>query len=619
MSANEAIGLDKPFPRDVMEAYLSGLADERQDAQREQVKGVRDGAKALLSSPDFADILSMQQSNPLFRRLMDQNRRLFTAKAMDVNQTLKRQKVVALSTLDPNQPYQSPTLHLQRPHGLSFEQLRTISRESIFIDLIINTRIAQLQRFFSPSQKVYQPGFKITFDNDDNKTDADLKRARLLQTYLLHSGMETSPRKRRALKRDTMRDFIAKHLRDSLTLDAAPIELIPTVDGEDIHGWIAVDGATIFLTDPKQGLDEGYGSDVPELNELLKRVHRVDPEEVIAVRSVNGMVDAHFSHDNLLYPLRNPRTNELAFGYGDPEPERIIKIITGFLSGYNYNQRGLSDNSVPPGVMVLYGDFEEDDINFLQNDWLSQISGTNNRHRLPVIVTKDKQEGGVDFVSTGQPFSEVAFAKWITLNVALACGMYLIDPSEIAFDSYSDRSSSPLSGTDAEEKLSNSKDKGLRSLIDHLDGVFGELIQEIDAEARIEHTGLDLSKEEFLQIQEKASTWGEFREHYDYSNDDMDEELLDAPLNQAVSSVYSQGKQMEQQQEMMKQQAQMGQQPGQEGEDGQPQEQEQGDQGDFTDHEGVAWQQQQQEEPQQEQMAKSLQVSLFDLERHLYG
>ena len=542
-----------PIPKDVREAARRGPPDERLDAKAAEVAAVSDSARELIQKGYIHDLgLYAGRDNPLYQRVRRSLPRQKFAKAEpgDVYR-----EGVALAAVDPVSHGAGPTLHLQRPIGLDWLQLREVVRRSVLIELIINTRIAQMRRFTRPSRFEWQPGYRITFADPNRQVkDTDQARFHLLSQFLQNCGMTQKPSERRRFRRDDLKDFVAKHLRDSLSMDAAPIELVPTLDGR-LHGFVAVDAARVLLTDPTYGLfDTGY--ELPaELNELAG-LHIPDPADVFAVRVVDSQVTAQYTHDKLLYPIRNPDTDELRYGYGSPEPERILKIQTGFLDALNYNMRGLTDNSVPPGVMVLWGQFQDDDMQFMQEEWLSGMAGSSNRHRLPVLAVKDKQQGGVDFVSTGTPVSDVTYAKWITLTVALTAASYLIDPSEFSFESYSAGGASTLSGDDTEEKLASSKDKGLHSLVDFTFDTLNEVLQELDPEVQVEATGLTLSKKEALELDDKLGRWGETRAAYGRSNEGIPDELLEMPLNPTLTNVANGMLQAEKQAEQMAQQGQ---------------------------------------------------------------
>src|SRR3546814_12753323 len=67
------------------------------------------------------------------------------------------------------------------------------------------------------------------------------------------------------------------------------------------------------------------------------------------------------------------------------------------------------------------------------------------------------------------------FSKWMTFLASMICAIYGIAPDELNFESFS-ASKSALSGNDTEQKLAESKVKGLRPLLSHFENLFSDFI-----------------------------------------------------------------------------------------------------------------------------------------------
>ncbi len=454
-------------------------------------------------------------------------------------QKLQRMARVSLDLEDPN----ARTVWLVRPVGLDWPQLRSIVREDPVLKSVIWTRISQVQRFLRPSLQEWKPGYRIRFrDRHRKTTPEDRARISWLEQYVLNAGAEFDPRKRRALRRDNLWDWTSKHLQDSLTLDAAPVELIPTPSGRT-HGWVHVDGGMVYLVDPNYGatdreppsLHQRYGLDIP------------DPTEVVAILAHEGRVQAWYTHDDLLYRVRRPRSEALALGYGQPEPEDLIRIVTGFVNALTLNLRGFTHNSIPKGVLTVWGDFNEQDIEQFRMEWDAYVTGLSNRWRMPVMISSDAQNAGVSFVPIGQDFNEMYFARWMTFLVAIKAALYGMDPEEINFESFSARPST-LSGSDTEERLASSKDKGLWPLLQFLGQTLNEILYTVDPEVELYWTGLEQDQQLAKADEEKMLTLGEFRRSRGESEPESPI-LANAPMNPALLSVYQLALQQEQQEQ----------------------------------------------------------------------
>lgn len=490
--------------------------DEREDALLQAAREVAPVAKAL----PVGEILRLGS---------------LYAKGFDPPQeALARMAKVSLPVEDPSG--MARTVWLARPVGLDFPQLRRIVQEDPVLKAIVWTRIAQVQRFLRPSAQVWKPGFRIRFrDRFRPVRPEDARRLAWLEDYVLSCGAEFDPRRRRALRRDGLWDWVAKHLQDSLSLDAAPVELIPTPSGRT-HGWVHVDGGSVYLVDP---LATDALNDTPEVHRRYG-LEVPDPSQVVAVLAREGRVLAWYTHEDLLYRVRRPRTEPWALGYGQPEPEDLLRIVTGFLNALTLNLRGFTHNSIPKGILTIYGDFTEEDIEQFKAEWDAYVSGLSNRWRVPVLFAQggEGNTAGASFVPIGNEFNEMYFSKWMTFLVAVKAALYGMDPEEINFESFTARPST-LSGSDTEERLASSRDKGLWPLLQFLRATLNEILYTVDPEVELEWTGLEVDQQASRQDEERMLTWGEYRQRRGEAPPE-DPVLANAPMNPGFLSIYMQ-------------------------------------------------------------------------------
>jgi hypothetical protein len=217
---------------------------------------------------------------------------------------------------------------------------------------------------------------------------------------------------------------MAKFVRDSLTMDSAPIETEMRRDPRlGIDGFYAVDGGTIRLC-----TEQGYEGD----------------DSIFAVQVVQGRISAAYNYDQLIYEPRNPRPRWCPRLW-HPRPELLIRVVTGFLNAMTLNIKGFDSNAIPKGMLHLTGDYDENDINAFKRYWNSQVKGINNAWTLPVMVSKD-QESKASFEKFGEGFNEMYFSKWMTFLTSMICAIYGMSPAEINFDSFTGGSTSALSG-----------------------------------------------------------------------------------------------------------------------------------------------------------------------------
>ncbi len=514
------------IPLDALKAMMRGPRDERMQAEKEVAAVARVGARDLMRAPWFQEFIINAQM----------------AKASDIPGP--RLKKMGKATLD-LQDGEKQHLWLTRPVGLDFWQLRQIVERDPVLKGIIQTRINQVQRFLQPSRERWRPGFQVRFKNEEREpSDGERRYLKLMEEYVSNCGAVTDPRERRRLRRDDLWDWTFKHLYDSLSMDAAPIEIIPTAKGIT-HGWIHVDGAAIFLVDPNDPLET---EQVP-LIESAYNLHVPDPDQVMAVLAYEGIVRAWYTHDDMIYRVRRPRTALNGLGYGQAEPEDLIQIVTGFLNALQLNLRGFTDNSLPRGLLLMFGAFSPEDVEDLKARWEAQVQGVHNFWRLPMVVGQDSPNPtGAQFIPIGNDFNEMYFSRWMTFLVAIKCMLYAIDPEEINFESFTNRPSS-LSGSDTEERLASSKDKGLWPLMQYLGKTLNELLATVDPRLELVWTGLEADQQLSKQDEAAMLTLGEYRKRRGESVPE-DEAMANAPMNPAFMSLYMQQLQAQQQQQM---------------------------------------------------------------------
>jgi Phage portal protein len=410
----------------------------------------------------------------------------------------------------------------EKPGVLSPESLRTMIQQTPILSAILMTRVRQVGRFARVQEQDRGPGFTFRHaDRDHELTASDQKAINELQLFFQHCGFEPDARKRRALKRDCFQHFMAKLVRDSLTLDMTAIETETKRDRKlGVDGLYALDAGTIRLVD-----EEGYRGD----------------DSIIALQVVNGMVRTAYSAQDLIVECRNPRSDLVIGGYGLSETEILIKVVTGLLNVLNLNSDYFNKNSFPPGVLHLCGNFSNQDLSAFKRYWRAMVNGGggvgSSRFAIPVMTSKD-QESKASFEKFGVDVDDMLFGKFVTFLTSIACAVYGMDPAEISFESFS-AGRSPLSGSDTEQKLASSMDKGLRPLLSYFEDLFTDYVSSSFGPWVFRWTGLD---EEDEQVREERAklvlTVNEVRAIEGYEK--LDGPLGDAPVNQSLVGPWMQ-------------------------------------------------------------------------------
>jgi hypothetical protein len=236
-----------------------------------------------------------------------------------------------------------------KPSPIGFDALRMMVNQTPILNGIVMERIRQSQRFMRRAEQDNQPGFELRHRikehaiTKDERTEIDA-----LTRFFLNCGWEFHPYNRKKLARDTFAGFVSKIVRDTLTMDAMPIELERTRDKHGIHGFYAIDGATIRLCG-----EQGYEGD----------------DEIKYVQVVLGIPVTTYTLEEMLYEIRNPRTNVELMGYGYGETEMLVRCVTGFLNAMTLNLRGFDQNYIPKGLLTIFGNYNEEQLTYFKQQW----------------------------------------------------------------------------------------------------------------------------------------------------------------------------------------------------------------------------------------------------------
>ena len=441
-----------PSARDDARAVLANPdapASERYDAQAELQKAYRPLASELMPSDAVRGVIEWINND------WEERAALRKAEAMSFPGRFREAPKRGMQSvfLDDVQ-IQVQGEFYEKGSAMGFDQLRAMVEQTPVLNAVVMTRVRQVQRFCAPSEDG-GVGFEVRHVDPKHKlSTTEQESCKLLTSFFQHCGWEFNPRRRKQLKRDNFSTFAAKMVRDSLTMDSAPVETELKRDKElGIDGFYAIDGSTIRLC-----TEDGYEGD----------------DEIFALQVIQGRIANAYTHETLVYEVRNPRADVRLGAYGLGETELLIRVVTGFLNAMAYNNAGFDMNSLPKGLLQLVGEYGPEDLDAFKRIWNSWTRGVNNAWSLPVLASRSP-EGKATWTPFNIEHDEMVFARWMTFLTSIICAIYGMSPDEINFESFSAGKSS-LSGSDTTEKLAESKDKGLRPLLSYMENTFTDYI-----------------------------------------------------------------------------------------------------------------------------------------------
>lgn len=325
-----------------------------------------------------------------------------------------------------------------KPSPITYGTLKAITYKMPVIQAILQTRINQVAGFAVPQKDRYSMGFRVKLrDSERTPTAEDKKWMQQMESLILRTGVTDNPR-----GRDNFETFLRKLTHDSLLYDAMPVEIVPNRKGEPAE-WYAVDGATVRLADSASTHDD-----------------EDDESAVRYVQIYDGMIIAEYTQEEMYYGIRNPRSDIKLQGYGISELEMLIPVITNLLYAFAYNQNFFSQGSAAKGILNFKGAVPEKQMQNFRRQWYTQIASVQNAWKTPITNVDDMQ-----YINMQTSSRDMEFNAWMDFQIKLACSMYSMDPVELNFQYGNMGQKSALTEASNKEKITESKERGLRPLL----------------------------------------------------------------------------------------------------------------------------------------------------------
>ena len=397
-------------------------------------------------------------------------------------------------------PYQFNSFmgYKDKPYSLSYRMLSRMSYGVPIIRAIISTRIDQVADYCDVQKDKYSIGFVIRKKQPHYNTGEapkitreEIQKIDEITEFILNCGTDSN-----SFENDDFDTFVRKIINDSLTYDQMCFEVTRNPLSKKVTSFIAVDAATIRLSDSydQQHFENGHSNkDVERIqwggntNLTSKKQFGYLPkycqiEDSVAV--------ADYYPWELSFGVRNPTTNIYNNGYGISEQEILTNTITSMLWSDEYNRRFFSQGSAPKGLLKIKSGAGMNSTMMAQfkQQWQSMMSGVYNSWKTPIM------EADVDWVDLQKSNQDMEFAKWQEYLIKLSTAIYRIDPSEINFP-LSGGSNDKIFGTDGgtKERIQNSKDKGLYPLLKFLQRKINKhIVSQIDPRFEFAFQGLDV-------------------------------------------------------------------------------------------------------------------------------
>jgi len=433
--------------------------------------GIRDsiGRLGKTALGAFGEVLTEYAGEPLAKAKRDDKDEEKEPKA---DKELTRGMVpIEKATDDPKSLFWDPYAIIEqlgykdRPSMVTYGTLRAMTWKMPIVQAIIQTRLNQLAAFCTPQHDRYQLGFRLSLrDSEKEPTKAEMKWIRDMESIFMRTGVTDNIR-----GRDGLEDFMRKVMYDSMVLDQMTFEVVPNRKGTPAE-WYAVDASTIRLADTAS----------THKNEDLKK-------EIRYVQIYDGMIISEYTQDELCFGVRNPRTDLRLYGYGVSELEMLIPIITSLLFSFQYNQNFFTQGSAAKGIINFKGTVPERQLQSFRRQWYQMISGVENSWRTPITNSEDLQ-----YINLQQSARDMEFSAWMDFLIKVTCSCFSIDPVEVNFQYGNSGQKASLVEASNKEKITESKERGLRPLMSFFARAMNKyIVWPINENFEFEFVGLD--------------------------------------------------------------------------------------------------------------------------------
>jgi len=358
------------------------------------------------------------------------------------------------------------------PHrGLNYEQLKAMTRVPL-IAAILQTRVNQVAEFARPAMAGGDIGFQVRLkDRTAIPTPEDIATIQEIYQFMLSCG---DPR---ISFENNFEVFLRMLVRDSLTYDQACFEIIRSRVG-GIAGFMNVDSSTIRRA---------------KLTEGEREVGYRDPEGIHFVQVLNNKVKAEFNARDLCFGIRRPRSELKYRGYGYPELEEIVGILTHLLNAEVYNASNFTNGISVSGIVAVKTKMHPQLFRAFRREFYSMLSGSHNAKKTPLIQLDPDANEDIQSLNLSTSNREMEFQQWIHYNIKQLCSIYQIDPAEVGFDFGQEGVTHSMNQTTPSYKIVSSKEKGLRPLLRAIERWLNQyVINGLDPRFELVFTGLDM-------------------------------------------------------------------------------------------------------------------------------
>jgi hypothetical protein len=353
--------------------------------------------------------------------------------------------------------------------GIPPESLAKIASENIAPQMIIGMRIADILSYANLSNHPWKKGWRITHrEADKNPTKEIRKDVILAENFILNCNTQLTGTERDARGYTSFRQFLAALTRDTLIMDGMAVWTDRGDDGK-VQAF-----KTLYSGNIRLAMPGGYMND--------PRIFAVAVDQT-------GTIITTFTRDELVWYVRNPRSQPDVYGYGLSELQIGVRLIQGFQNAFDMNADTFQRNHVPNGIMLLKGvGWVQRQLDILTRVWNNMLSGITKRWSVPALVVP--KDGDISILDLSDIRGKEAYYQdFMNLSIGAFCTVFRFPPHRLGYKASGKGPDSEMPNQTAMERI-DEEDIGKEELLDHIELMINEyLLHSRFPHLRFEFTG----------------------------------------------------------------------------------------------------------------------------------
>ena len=367
--------------------------------------------------------------------------------------------------------------------GIPPESLAKIASENIAPQMIIGMRIADILSYANLSNHPWKKGWRITHrEADKNPTKEIRKDVILAENFILNCNTQLVGTERDARGYTSFRQFLAALTRDTLIMDGMAVWTDRGDDGK-VQAF-----KTLYSGNIRLAMPGGYMND--------PRIFAVAVDQ-------SGTIITTFTRDELVWYVRNPRSQPDVYGYGLSELQIGVRLIQGFQNAFDMNADTFQRNHVPNGMLLLKGvGWVQRQLDILTRVWNNMAAGISKRWQFPaLVVPKDGDLSVLDLSDIRG--KEAYYMDYMNLSIGAFCTVFRFPPHRLGYKASGKGPDSEMPNQTAMERI-DEEDIGKEELLDHIELMINEyLLSSRFPHLRFEFTGKN-QKQDAREYEERS-------------------------------------------------------------------------------------------------------------------